>query len=257
LNDCQKRWGLLLFCLVIVALFFFLVPPLSQDQTYHNFADNSVLLGLPNGLNVLSNVLLLAAGLAGLALLGRGMLIHDNPRGYPSYLIFFAGLTLTGIGSAYYHWSPGNGALLWDRMGMAVSFSALTVALVSEHGQPGMEKILLYPLLGYGLFSVLYWYFTEQNGRGDLRFYAVEQFLPLLIILVLCFFFESRFTRSRDIMVALVLYGLGKVAEHFDHATLSLSGFISGHTMKHVFVGAATFWVLRMLLLRRRKHSIG
>lgn len=255
MTDIQKGWILLLFSCFATFLFFLFVPPFGQDKVYHNFADTAGLFGMPNFLNVLSSLSLLGVGLWGLALIRKDGLVHDNAGKYPAYSIFFAGLALTGLGSAYYHLMPDNATLVWDRMPMAISFSAFTVALVSEHVMPRIEKVLLYPFLGYGIFSVLYWYFTELRGQGDLRFYAVVQFLPLLIIPVLCVFFRSRFTRNRDVIIAFILYAIGKLAEHFDQAILSLTGFVSGHTLKHLFAALATFWILRMLRLREHQGS--
>ena len=43
-----------------------LLPPIPQDQTYHQFADQRVVFGIPNFWNVISNLPFLAIGLAGL-----------------------------------------------------------------------------------------------------------------------------------------------------------------------------------------------
>jgi hypothetical protein len=51
-----------------------LVPPVRQDLTYHEFADRRTVLGLPYGLNVLSNVGFLAAGAWTLARVSRAAL---------------------------------------------------------------------------------------------------------------------------------------------------------------------------------------
>ena len=44
-----------------------LLPPIPQDQDYHNFADVRAWLGIPNVWNVISNLPFIAAGAVGLA----------------------------------------------------------------------------------------------------------------------------------------------------------------------------------------------
>ncbi len=42
-----------------------LLPPISQDQNYHDFADQRTILGIPHFWNVVSNLPFIAVGLAG------------------------------------------------------------------------------------------------------------------------------------------------------------------------------------------------
>lgn len=51
-RTAQVLLGLALAAWVAV----FLLPPIPQDPRYHLFADARPLLGVPNGLNVLSNL---------------------------------------------------------------------------------------------------------------------------------------------------------------------------------------------------------
>ena len=82
-----------------------LLPPIPQDQSYHQFADQRTIFGIPNFWNVVSNFPFLAVGAAGLR-----RFRHD-----PATVVFFLGVFLTGIGSSYYHWDPNDGTLFWDR----------------------------------------------------------------------------------------------------------------------------------------------
>ena len=43
-----------------------LLPPIAQDQSYHQFADQRTLLGMPNFWNVISNVPFIVVGATGL-----------------------------------------------------------------------------------------------------------------------------------------------------------------------------------------------
>ena len=50
--------------------------------------------------------------------------------------VFFAGLILSGLGSAVYHWAPDAGALVIDRLGMAVAFAGVLALAVAEPALP-------------------------------------------------------------------------------------------------------------------------
>jgi hypothetical protein len=75
-----------------------LVPPISQDQDYHQFADQRTLLGIPNFWNVISNFPFFAVGALGL------MRFYQKPATF----VLFSGFLLTGFGSSYYHWNPAT-----------------------------------------------------------------------------------------------------------------------------------------------------
>jgi len=247
----KKRVAVLVLALYALLFCFFLVPPIAQDPAYHVFADTRTWGGIPNCMNVISNLAFLAVGFWGWSSYKDGRLIHDNPDHYPVYAVFFIGVILTGFGSAYYHWAPGNGTLVWDRLPMTLSFAAFLVAILSEYVEPGIERRLLYPLVGLGVFSVIYWYLTERYGSGDLRLYALIQFAPLLIIPAICWNFHSRFSRHRDIYAVLGLYFVAKIAEYFDQPLFDFTG-VGGHAWKHLLAALAALGVLRMLRLRGR-----
>src|SRR5512132_1541341 len=108
-------------------------PPIPQDPAYHRFADVRPVGSVANGWNVLSNLAVLVVGLWGLAHVvrarsGPGTAFIDARERWP-YALFFAGVALTGIGSAYYHWAPDTPRLFWDRLPMTVGFMALLAAI--------------------------------------------------------------------------------------------------------------------------------
>ena len=82
-------------------------PRIAQDLAYHQFADQRPLLGVPNSLNVLSNLPFAIVGLTGLAAALRMRSWERSP-----YAALFAGIALTSIGSAYYHLAPDNWRLV-------------------------------------------------------------------------------------------------------------------------------------------------
>ena len=85
-----------------------LLPPIPQDQSYHQFADQRTIFRIPNFWNVSSNLPFLMVGAVGLWQFRR-----DAAK-----VVFFVGVFLTGIGSSLYHWNPHDGTLFWDRLPM-------------------------------------------------------------------------------------------------------------------------------------------
>src|SRR5262245_34834311 len=102
------------------------LPPLAQPQAYHDFADQRTLWGIPHALDVLSNLGFIAVGLWGLVAAARGRFNFSlAPTARAAWLAMFVGLTLTGLGSAFYHLAPSDPTLVWDRLPMALAFSGL------------------------------------------------------------------------------------------------------------------------------------
>jgi hypothetical protein len=231
-------------------------PPVPQNPAYHDFADQRTLFGVPHCLNVVSNALFLLVGVLGLAFLGsRAARRPGGPLRRPEerwpFAVFFLGVALTSVGSAYYHLDPTNERLLWDRLPMAVSFMALFAAVIAERIRLGLGLRLLPALVAAGLASVLYWYWTEQRGRGDLRPYYLVQYGTTLALATLLLF-PARYTGSGHLFGALLLYVAAKFFEApLDAPIFALGGWVSGHTLKHLAAGAATYEVLRWLKVRR------
>jgi hypothetical protein len=213
-----------------------LLPAIPQDQSYHEFADQRRLLGVPNFWNVVSNLPFLAVGAAGLRR------FHQNP----ATAVFFLGVFLTGIGSSYYHWDPNDSALFWDRLPMTLSFAAILALIIEERMSARAGAILLWPALATGLFSLLLWRWTD-----DLRLYFWAQFFPGLAVLSLFLLYPAKYTGTRYWIVAVALYTLAKMFEFTDAAIYSAGNLLSGHTLKHLGAAAASLAILRYFQVRR------
>ena len=233
----------------------FLMKPVAQNLQYHNFADQRMILGIPHFYNVISNLPFLAIGLFGIAAVYKQNGARFQTSNHFTYLTFFVAVMLIGIGSAYYHLRPDNHTLLWDRLPMSMAFMALFSTIITEHFKIRRANLLLMVLLAIGFSSVLYWYWTEYQGAGDLRFYALVQFLPFFLIPALIMLYRSEFTRRSDILMALGFYLLAKLAEHFDAALFHKGNLLSGHTIKHLLAASSVFWILRMLRLREKTNA--
>lgn len=243
------RLAIVLAALALLIAGTLLLPRISQPRWYHDFADRRWWLGVPRAADVLSNVAFLIGGIAGLLALGRARFF--DPRERIPWVVFFAGLLLTTFGSSYYHFAPDNARLFWDRLPMTVAFMGLADAIVAERISASAAMRLLPVLLAVGALSDLQWRWSEQMGRGDLRFYGLVQAgastVPFLILLL----FPPRYSRGGDFLWAAACYGAAKVAETLDKPIYSLGHIVSGHTLKHLFAGAIGLALARMLMRRQ------
>ena len=238
-----------------VALVAIVSPRTPQPLSYHNFADHRAWLGIPNVGDVASNLAFAIFGVSGLRFLAQlspeeagNRFIDFCERWF--YLLAFFGMILTAAGSSYYHWAPNNERLVWDRLPMTVVFMSLVAAMIAERISVRWALMFWPALLAIGAASVLQWHWSEQAGRGDLRFYAAVQVYAVLVLLVMLFL-PPRYTRSSDWGVVVALYVVAKLLETFDKRVFALGHVVSGHTLKHIAAGLAGFWILRMLMRRR------
>jgi len=215
-------------------------PPLPQDPTYHVFADRRTFFGIPNFWNVCSNLAFVLVGAFGLRPFSRLRLSSSRT----AYVVFCLGVVGVGFGSAYYHYAPSTPTLVWDRLPMTVAFMALFAMVVRDRIAASCGRVLLWPLVLAGVTSVGYWHWSECHGRGDLRAYAVIQFLPMLLMPLMLLLYSGTGLRTPWLWGTLGTYAVAKVAEHFDAAMYDTTGLVSGHSLKHVFGALAVLWVL-------------
>jgi hypothetical protein len=213
-----------------------------QDPRLLVYADDRPALGVPNFFNVVSNVVFLLVGVAGL-LAGLSGRISGAKR---SWFVLFLGIALVCFGSAYYHWRPANDTLVWDRLPMTLAFMGLFAAVASEHLGERLERWLLAPALVVGIASVLWW-----DRSGDLRFYIWVQLSPFLALVVLLLSYPGRYSHRAYLWYGLALYALAKIAEAFDPEIYAVTGrALSGHVLKHLLAAVSAF-VIYLMLLRR------
>ena len=228
-----------------------LLDPIPQDPLYHLFSDQRTLFGIPHFWNVVSNIPFILVGGYGFWYLVK----HESPGRIEefkfAYCLFFIGILLTGLGSCWYHLRPGNESLVWDRVPMAIMFMSFFSIIIAEHISVNGARKLLLPLVVIGIVSVFYWQQTERAGQGDLRLYAVVQFLPALLIPVILLMFPSRFNTNWHLWTILILFTLSKPLEYFDKETYALLTVISGHSLKHI-VSALAVWFFIIAVKKRR-----
>lgn len=248
----KGRIWLLISLTVPIIVLTFVEPPIAQDPSYHQFADQRTILGITNFFNVVSNLGFLLSGIAGLLFLQeqqkKGHLAFIDIVEAKPYTILFWATLLTSFGSAYYHLVPNDTHLVLDRLPMTFAFMAFFSATIMERINLRVGLNLLTPLIVLGVSSVVYWYLGDLRGGGDLRFYIDIQFYPLLAIPLIIYLFSPRYLPNRSILLIILLYLLAKLFELYDKQIFSmLGGVISGHTIKHLVAGLATYafvWIL-------------
>lgn len=248
-------------CLAVLAaislsalILLFLAPHVPLGPGYHDFADKQTWLGLPNALDVLSNIPFVLVGGWGLIWLsgkqGKQAFLDDRER--VPYQVFFAGVLLTGFGSFWYHMAPSDTRLLWDLLPMTCSFTSMVVATYMERVNLRAGYLALMPALLLGASSVGYWMVTNALGHGEYKFYLFVQFFSPVLLALIIGFFPPRYSGFRYLATAFALYVAAKLFEVFDSGIYGRLGHaVSGHSLKHVTAAVACFWILMML---RERH---
>ncbi len=208
----------------------------------HPFVDARSWWGVPNTLDVVTNIPLLLAGLWGLRTLRR---VHIRLPSMPSATIdalqvFLVGLVFTSQASAWYHWAPDAAGLVWDRLGMAVTFAgALGLAVAERVGQAPARATLFVAcvaaaasaVLPYSHGNVLPWAVVQYGGVALITWAALRRPAPDAI--------------GIGIGTLIALYVLAKLLELGDEAVFDATGrSVSGHSLKHLLAAGAAWPVL-------------
>ena len=198
---------------------------------------------------MLSNDAFAAPGLLGLALL-RHQSVGPARLQWAGAL---ASMVLAALGSTYYHLSPDTPRLAWDRDGTVLTFSLVLAAVLAE--RRAARAAALPVLMTLGLASVVYWQISEmQPGmQGDLRWYLLFQggaFAAAAYVTLHCPTpaAAAAAPSTRWLVRSLALYTMAMACDRLDSplywATLKT---VSGHTLKHILVGAGCWQLVCML----------
>jgi hypothetical protein len=228
----------------------------AQWPEYFLFADRRAFFKVANFGNVMSNVPLLFTGAWGCYFMWHcqarrdGHVIAEWEKRAAFAMFFF--IICTGIGSAFFHFQPSAARLFWDRLPMVFVFMLFLAMVIGDRLSMDLGRCLLPVLLVIGLGSVVYWRWSEANGAGDLRPYGIVQFYPMLAIPFLLFAYPPRYTHDRSYIGIFGFYLLAKILEFQDPWVFSLLGeTVSGHSLKHLAVGCATWFMVDLLRKRR------
>lgn len=214
----------------------------------HPFVDARERWGVPNAMDVLSNLPLAMAGLCGLWALLR----HRGRAGArPAMVFFFAGLLLAALGSAWYHWAPDAVGLALDRLGMAVTFAGALALAIDERVGPRPAALVLRTVLPMALVSAELplthdnawpWVVVQFGGMAWMALAALQPPRPGAL--------------GVRLGVLIAIYALAKLFELGDEAVFLVTGqTVSGHSLKHVVAALAAWPVLHALLQNPRAEG--
>ncbi len=111
---------------VILLLFY---KPIPQDPNYHDFADKRMMAGIPNFLNVITNLPFAIVGLLGLQVT---RMIKEKELKYICATLFI-GFVLLTIRSSYFHLWPKNATLVYDRIPMVFIFMSFFAFIIYNY----------------------------------------------------------------------------------------------------------------------------
>jgi hypothetical protein len=226
----HERWVALILLALAGA---WLLPAMQQPAEYHDFADRRTFLGIANAGDVLSNAAFALVGLYGFLQLQRARR-SLAPAMRASLRVFFAGLVLTALGSAYYHLEPTNATLVLDRLPMTIAFAGVFGAVVAERVSTRAGFAALAVMLAVGLASVVYWKYTD-----NLTPYAAVQFGGMAGVVILLVA-TPRGAEALPWWGLIAWYALSKLLETGDtviwHAS---SAAVAGHLLKHLAAAMA------------------
>jgi len=243
------RIALIVGFAVAAVLALFLLPAIPQDPAYHSFADQRTIWGTPIFWNVISNLPFLLVAIWGLRAVRAHSAFQQNWE-RTAYCLLLAGVAFVTFGSAYYHLSPNDTSLFWDRLPMTIAFMSLFATTIGERISMRAGRLLLSPLIALGAASVLYWRLS-----GDLRPYVLVQFLPMITLPLMAVLLRPRYTGTNGILGMIGFYTLAKILELFDRQIGEILA-TAGHPWKHIAAALAMLCYLNTVARRQRAGNI-
>ena len=240
-----------LFCFTLLGLFGPDLPARAGGGT--TLADMREWHGLPNAMDVLSNLPFFAIGLWGLVRLHWIDRAHEPAEPADALdcaWLFFAGLMLTAAGSVFYHLQPDALRLAADRAGMAVAFAGLIgMAACERISQRAGWPAAWFSLAG-GLLAVAVYHETRNVTP-----WAVVQFGGMLLVLGMALLRPVQRALGLKLGWVIFFYALAKLFELGDAAIYEATGqWVSGHSLKHLAAALAAWPALQTL--RAAEHRV-
>lgn len=254
----RREFGLLCFTggLVAVAV---LAPALGAPAAGGPpFADGRGWQGLPNVMDVLTNLPFVLLGVWGLCRLHALERAHEEALDAAALpqaeahrpvntldcaWMFFAGLLVTAAGSAFYHLQPDALRLAADRSGMVIAFAGLIGCAVCDRVSARAGWAAAWCMLGGGLLAVV-----VCQETGNVLPWAVAQFGGMVLVLALALMRPVGGAIGLRLGWVILFYALAKLFELGDHAVYEATGhLISGHSVKHLLAALAAWPVLQAL----------
>lgn len=239
----KKTIGPLLITIGPLIYITFFTRPNPQDLGYHNFADTTEIFSIPNFHNVVTNLIFIIVSIIGLKIYKKQQK-HNS-----SWLSFLISVLIVAPGSAYYHLTPNNETLFWDRLPMTIGFISLTCFAMFEVHKVNKQIIPLFISQLIGLSALFYWVVND-----DLRFYLWVQGVPVILLAYIAFIISTPSLRPKPVLMAVILYIAAKLTESHDHEIYEILGY-SGHSIKHLLAGFAVFFLIQSVTSSKKRAS--
>jgi len=205
--------------------------PITRGPSFHLYADTRSWLGIPNTLDVVSNVAFVVVALW----------MWRRTTGLARLVC--AGTAMIGVGSAIYHWAPSDATLALDWAPIATTLMWMLAAIVDDRGGPGRVLAIAGPVLAIG--SVVWWLATGGTDGGDMTAYVVVQGAGVALPPLVALFRQGRIP-ALQLVLALGFFGLARLVSAHDRDLLDATG-VSGHSLKHVLAAIAAAIALRAM----------
>ena len=218
--------------------------PVTIAAHVHRYADVRSWLGVPNTVNVLVNLPIFWLAVWGWCATRLSVWPRALRLPWQGFHLWVMAAALT---SATYHAAPSDALLLASRTCQACAFMLLVLGLLAERVDPRF---------GHGaacccasIVVVLTGLAIEQAGRHahggaiDLRPLVLLEALPVLLIPVAMLGVPNVRTRLSGWLIALALYAVSKLLGLADASILSVTGWISGHTLMHFGCAMIVGWM--------------
>ena len=192
--------------------------------SYHNFADKRTFMGIPNAMDVISNIAIVIPAL---------YLLQKQKK----FSLLSIHILLIALASTYYHLQPTDDRIFWDMLFIATTHVVLLSYFIKDE-----YSIILY--IG-SILTVVYW-----KQYNDLRPYILLLIgIPLYIISLI---YKNK--KVNNYLYPIVIFGImARVIEHNDHYVYKMtSNMISGHTAKHI-TGSIMIWFTVIVLMKLNK----
>jgi len=207
--------------------------PIERGESFHRYADQRAWFGIPHAGDVVSNLAFVVVALW-------------SARRVPALGLAVGAI---GVGSAIYHWAPGDLTLVLDWVPIGVTLMlVLAIVIADRIGSRAGQLALGVGPLGATL-AVGYWFVTGGTGsgelaaRGDMAPYVALQLLGVALPLLLAVVAPGRIA-ARHLTAAVVCFVAARVLGANDAELLEAIA-ISGHSLKHVAAAAAAAFALR------------
>ena len=233
----------LLLAVAALAALAALLPATGLPAGYHDFADQRTLLGLPNALDVRSNLPFAVMGAWGLWWLRRVPLDRLGTAQRGLAVLFFVGLMATAFCSSGYHLDPHDAGLCIDRVGMSLAFAGL-LGLAAADRISARAGVALAALVAVAApaTALVAWL------GGNMTPWAVLQGGGLVLLAALALRRPQPRALGFSIIGVIAFYAVAKALELADAPVFALTQqLISGHSAKHLVAALAGWPVVRAL----------